>query len=78
MKQTAVEFLQESLSIHFSFEQKMQFEGLFQQAKEMEKQQQGYNEEDLLDILNEYRKLYGREDAYKSQLSYFVEQFKKK
>lgn len=36
---TAVEFLQESLSIHFSFEQKMQFEGLFQQAKEMEKEQ---------------------------------------
>jgi len=36
---TAVEWLQESLSIHFSFEQKMQFEGLFQQAKEMEKQQ---------------------------------------
>jgi hypothetical protein len=36
---TAVEFLQESLSIHFTFEQQMQFEGLFQQAKEMEKQQ---------------------------------------
>lgn len=39
MKQTAVEWLQESLSIHFSFEQKMQFEGLFQQAKEMENEQ---------------------------------------
>jgi hypothetical protein len=36
---TAVEFLQESLSIHFTFEQQMKFEGLFQQAKEMEKQQ---------------------------------------
>lgn len=39
MKQTAVEWLVESLSIHFTFEQQMQFEGLFQQAKEMEEQQ---------------------------------------
>ena len=39
MKQTAVQFLQDCLNIHFTFEQQMQFEGLFQQAKEMEKQQ---------------------------------------
>jgi hypothetical protein len=38
-QQTAVEFLKEALSIHFSFDEKMRFEGLFQQAKEMEKQQ---------------------------------------
>ena len=38
-KQTSVEFLQEALSIHLTFEQQIQFEGLFQQAKEMEKQQ---------------------------------------
>ena len=37
--QTAVDFLQETISVHLTFEQKMQFEGLFQQAKEMEKQQ---------------------------------------
>ena len=36
MKQTAVEWLQEALSL--TFEQEMKFEGLFQQAKEMEKQ----------------------------------------
>jgi hypothetical protein len=35
---TAVEWLQEALSL--TFEQEMKFEGLFQQAKEMEKQQQ--------------------------------------
>jgi hypothetical protein len=35
---TAVEWLQEALSL--TFEQQMQFEGLFQQAKKMEKQQQ--------------------------------------
>ena len=39
MKQTAVEFLQEALSLHFTYEQKMQFTGLFHQALEMEKQQ---------------------------------------
>jgi hypothetical protein len=38
-KQTAVQWLQDSLDIHFSFEHRMQFEGLFQQAKEMEKEQ---------------------------------------
>lgn len=38
-KQTAVQWLQDSLDIYFSFEHRMQFEGLFQQAKEMEKEQ---------------------------------------
>ena len=36
-KQTAVQWLQKSL--HLTFEQEMQFEGLFQQALEMEKEQ---------------------------------------
>ena len=39
MKQTAVEQLQIWLNSHLSHEQQMQFEGLFQQAKEMEKEQ---------------------------------------
>lgn len=39
MIQTPVEFLQEALRIHFTHEQEMQFEGLFQQAKEMFDQQ---------------------------------------
>lgn len=38
-KQTAVGFLQEALSIHLTDEQKMQFEGLFQSAKGIEKNQ---------------------------------------
>lgn len=37
--QTAIEWLQEALSLHLTFDQKVQFEGLFQQAKEMEKDQ---------------------------------------
>lgn len=36
---TAVEWLQEALSLHLSHEQKVQFEGLFQQSLEMEKEQ---------------------------------------
>ena len=36
---TAVEFLQEALYLHLTLDQQMQFEGLFQQALEMEKQQ---------------------------------------
>jgi hypothetical protein len=36
---TAVEFLEEALSIHLTHEQKMQFIGLFHQVLEMEKQQ---------------------------------------
>ena len=39
MKQTAVEWLQECLQLHLTHEQKMQYEGLFQQAKAMEKDQ---------------------------------------
>ena len=37
-KQTAVEQLQEWLNRHLSHDQQMQFEGLFQQVKEMENQ----------------------------------------
>ena len=37
--QTAVIWLQEALSLHLTHEQKVQFEGLFQQAIEMERDQ---------------------------------------
>ena len=36
-KQTSVDWLHKSMLSHLSHEQQMQFEGLFQQAKEMEK-----------------------------------------
>jgi len=36
-KQSSIEFLQECLSIHLTHEQHMQFDGLFQQAKAMHK-----------------------------------------
>ena len=66
MKQTAVEWLQDSLYIHFSFEQQMQFEGLFQQAKEMEKQQSNK----LLNVTKDCREKldaevhFGESDSY--------------
>ena len=39
MKQTAVEWLQERINIGLTYEQEVLFEGLFNQAKEMEKKQ---------------------------------------
>jgi hypothetical protein len=36
---TAVEWLQERISIGLTYEQEVLFEGLFEQAKEMEKEQ---------------------------------------
>ena len=39
MKQTSIEWLIECLSIHLTHEQKMQFEGLFQQAQDMYKKE---------------------------------------
>lgn len=40
-KQTPVEFLKECISIHLTFDQQMQFEGLFQTAQNLEMQQHG-------------------------------------
>ena len=67
-KQTAVQWLQDSLDIHFSFEQQMQFEGLFQQALEIEKEQ----------IENAYEVAYmdGYNDNGKDGKQYYNETYK--
>lgn len=56
-KKTAVEWLQECLSIHLTYEQKMQFEGLYHQALAIEKEQIvrafGYEEIDGEQYYNE-------------------------
>jgi hypothetical protein len=68
MKQSAVEWLQEVLSL--TFEQEMQFEGLFQQAKEMEKKQ-------IIDAIDVTQ----RTDfyvKYEGSEQYYNETFKKK
>jgi len=43
---TAIEYVQRVIYIHLTHEEQMQFEGLFQQAKAMEKEQiiETYNE----------------------------------
>jgi hypothetical protein len=52
MKQTAVEWLYNNLKSHFEHDgdllEVVQFS--FEQAKEMEKEQQGYSEEDMLNF----------------------------
>jgi hypothetical protein len=64
MKQTAVVWLQKSLSL--TFEQQMQFEGLFQQAIEMEKEQileafiNGEVARDRIDCIEYYEETYGK------------------
>jgi hypothetical protein len=73
MKQTAVEFLVEQL-----FELRNptlnQIE-IIEQAKEMEKEQQGYSEEDL----DAFRKFMIQEQNFsKSCLDLFIKQFKNK
>jgi hypothetical protein len=78
---TAVEWLQEALSIHLTFEQQMQFEGLFQQAKEMEKQQ-GYSEEEVYNLMDKRETFWVRYKNTYSQnyisLKEWFEQFKNK
>jgi hypothetical protein len=47
MKQTAVEYLIENLIFFYS----KNWDAIVDQAKEMEKQQQGYSEEEVLELL---------------------------
>jgi len=44
---TAVEWLADNLDLKLDFSESKRIIKLFEQAKEMEKQQQGYSEEDL-------------------------------
>ena len=68
---TPVQWLQNSLDIHFSFEQKMQFEGLFQQALEMEKEQ-------IIDAYDLGMGHYGDANRRSDAEQYYNETFNKK
>jgi hypothetical protein len=84
MKQTAVEYLVEELEkIGFSTNNIVEFENEVQIAKEIEKQQQGYSEEDIQSLIK-IRNYFGENDktffehfAY-SFLDRIIEQFKNK
>ena len=76
MKQTAVEFLIDKLfDPAFDNEKKIEW---FEQAKEMEKQQQGYSEEDMKNAFTQgFNARYKMQDGIESREK-FIEQFKKK
>ena len=81
MKQSAVQWLQQSLSL--TFEQEMQFEGLFQQAKEMEKQQErSYSEEEVNEMFDTLKRNSIDNVATISNVDLFIsswkQEFKKK
>jgi hypothetical protein len=87
MKQTAVEWLQEQLKdVKYNPLEKNGYsnalERLFKQAKEMEKEQQGYSEEELFKIINDFcfdwNYNYKGELSQKQYLIEWFERFKKK
>ena len=85
MKQTAVEWLQQEVilqtNLPFNLENVLVFNKLFEQAKEMEKGQNGYSEEDVIKLLTQRSKHFGtnvkpfQELLLKQDLEWF-EQFK--
>jgi hypothetical protein len=72
MKQTAVEFLVDNLNYYYS----PKWNDMLDQAKEIEKQQQGYSEEEVYHILCEHTAFLFA--GGKSTLTEWFEQFKNK
>jgi hypothetical protein len=82
MKQTAVEWLAENIDNLIPFMNDniaKKFSELIEQSKEMEKQQQGYNELEVLDILREFYKVSSKKDLpLTNTIPLWFEKFKKK
>lgn len=77
MKQTAVEWLYKNLLENPISNQDVEYnEAVFHNAKEMEKQQQGYSEEDVLEIIRQYA--LEEHLITSSKPDIWFEQFKKK
>lgn len=75
MEQSAVEWLTEKLRVEFGF---VFSSNILEQAKEMEKQQQGYSEEEVFKTINDF--YFDWNYNYKGELSqknYLVEWFEK-
>ena len=82
MKQTAVEWLVDEMIQRKFFEKETELsyttlEHLTNQAKEMEKQQQGYSEEEVIDIAKQAFVL-GKDFGLIGTFNEWFEQFKKK
>ena len=75
---TAVEWLVEQLPI-YGYNVVKVYPELLEQAKEMEKQQQGYSEEEVLQLVSDWTDYRMSEDT-KSKVTFkkWFEQFKKK
>ena len=81
MKQTAVEFILEKMqSGKWEYTTWAEREQIIEQAKEMEKQQQGYSEEEVKNIMAEtWIKCVGNDgNNFKKLRDKILEQFKKK
>jgi hypothetical protein len=85
MKQTAVEWLLKEITdlIPNDIGSQLKFKNKIEQAKELEKQQQGYSEEEVLEILEDYDREFKLDTfAYTNPCSFTVkewfEQIKKK
>ena len=81
MKQTAVEFLEKELNeLLVLFSDKWdKVNKAIDQAKEMEKQQQGYSEEEVLNILREFYKVSSKKDfPFKTTIPLWFKKFKNK
>ena len=78
MKQTAVEWLYKNLLENPISNQDVEYnEAVFHNAKEMEKQQQGYSEEEVIDIAKQAFVL-GKDFGLIGTFNEWFEQFKKK
>ena len=75
MKQTAVEWL---VKKYFEDYNVLISELEFQQAKEMEKEQQGYSEEDMINFVEFVSKYYSDNSMENSTIYELLEQFKNK
>jgi len=79
MKQTAVEWLFDQLDFELELynSQWVKLEQTFEKAKEMEKQQQGYSDEEVLEITKKLHTEIGIQFSNEIKL-WVIEQFKKK
>lgn len=68
-KQTAVQWLEECIKIGLTYEQEVMFEGLFQQALEMEKEQHNvtWKESRIAKAIDKYHEKETSFDDYYSQ-----------
>ena len=82
MKQTAVEWLEQEIFRKYKFTlQQLNCQALeesIQQAKEMEKQQQGYSVEEVLNIIDNYNETFKVDLILREDFNQWFEQFKKK